>query len=180
MSQEKSDKKKTGEESAGKKIDRRDFIQGLATVPVLGVFGATLAGKIASDKKSASAAVPKIIPGGDVSDINIALLGAGAEGQVLLNACLKIPGIRFKAVCDIWTGYNQKRASRILQKYKHEVIPYVSDSLSVSRADAVADYLAEKNIHPRRVRGYGEKLPVANNESMLGRYTNRRVEIWII
>lgn len=63
---------------------------------------------------------------------------------------------------------------------KHEVIPYVSDSLSVSRADAVADYLAGKNIHPRRVRGYGEKLPVANNDTVLGRYTNRRVEIWIM
>ena len=31
-----------------------------------------------------------------VDDINVALLGAGAQGQVLMNACLKIPGIRFK------------------------------------------------------------------------------------
>ena len=30
--------------------------------------------------------------------INVALLGAGSQGQVLMNACLKIPGIRFKAV----------------------------------------------------------------------------------
>lgn len=63
---------------------------------------------------------------------------------------------------------------------KSEVIPYMSDSLSVSRADAVADYLAEKNIHPRKVRGYGEKLPVANNMTTLGRYSNRRVEIWMM
>ena len=35
-------------------------------------------------------------------DINVALLGAGAQGQVLMSACLKIPGVRFKAVCDIW------------------------------------------------------------------------------
>ncbi len=35
-------------------------------------------------------------------DINVALLGAGEQGQVLMDACLKIPGIRFKAVCDIW------------------------------------------------------------------------------
>ena len=33
------------------------------------------------------------------NDINVALLGAGAEGQVLMNACLKIPNIKFKAVC---------------------------------------------------------------------------------
>ncbi|MFC1555911.1 Gfo/Idh/MocA family protein [candidate division KSB1 bacterium] len=58
-------------------------------------------------------------------DINIALLGSGAQGQVLLNSCLKIPGIRFKAVCDIWTGYNQKRAAGILKKYGHEINTYI-------------------------------------------------------
>lgn len=63
---------------------------------------------------------------------------------------------------------------------KHEVIPYISDSFSVSRADAVADYLAKNNIHPIRVRGYGHQLPVANNVTKLGRYTNRRVEIWMM
>ncbi len=63
---------------------------------------------------------------------------------------------------------------------KHEVIPYSSNSFSVSRADAVADYLAKNNIHPIRVRGYGHQLPVANNITELGRYTNRRVEIWMM
>jgi predicted dehydrogenase len=58
-------------------------------------------------------------------DINIALLGTGAQGQVLMNACLKIPGIRFKAVCDIWTAYNQRRVSRLLQRYRHEHNTYV-------------------------------------------------------
>lgn len=53
-------------------------------------------------------------------DINVALLGAGTQGQVLMNACRRIPGIRFKAVCDIWTAYNQKRVSRMLKAYKHE------------------------------------------------------------
>jgi len=47
--------------------------------------------------------------------MNVALLGAGAQGQVLMNACRNIPGIRFKAVCDIWTAYNQKRVSRMLK-----------------------------------------------------------------
>jgi predicted dehydrogenase len=59
-----------------------------------------------------------------VSDINVALLGAGAEGQVLMNACLKIPGIRFKAVCDIWSEYSQKRVYRLLRKYGHELNKY--------------------------------------------------------
>ncbi len=55
----------------------------------------------------------------------MALLGAGEQGRVLMYDCLKIPGIRFKAVCDIWTAYNQKRVSRILKAYKHEHYTYV-------------------------------------------------------
>ncbi|MHC4618787.1 MAG: Gfo/Idh/MocA family oxidoreductase [Planctomycetota bacterium] len=61
-------------------------------------------------------------------DINVALLGAGAQGQVLMNAIFKMgrnSGIRFKAVCDIWRAYNQKRVSGILRAYKHEHNTYV-------------------------------------------------------
>ena len=47
-------------------------------------------------------------------DINVALLGAGAQGQTLLECCLKIPQVRFQAVCDIWTDYNLKIATRRL------------------------------------------------------------------
>ncbi|MCH7864731.1 MAG: hypothetical protein IIC56_05900 [Proteobacteria bacterium] len=69
---------------------------------------------------------PRIVPGkallqkrrGD--QLNIALLGTGAQGQVLLNSCLKIPGIRITAVCDIWAAYNRRRVSRLLGKYKHD------------------------------------------------------------
>ncbi len=55
------------------------------------------------------------------NDINVGLIGTGAEGQVLMNACLKIPNIQFKAVCDIWEDYNLKRAYRLLKKYGHEL-----------------------------------------------------------
>jgi len=58
-------------------------------------------------------------------DLNIALLGVGAEGQVLLNDMLKIPGIRFRAVCDIWEKWNLRRASRLLKKYGHNVNSYI-------------------------------------------------------
>ena len=59
------------------------------------------------------------------NDLNIAIIGTGAQGDVLLNACLKIEGLRFKAVCDIWTEFNLKRASRLLQKYGHTLNSYV-------------------------------------------------------
>ncbi|HEC03986.1 MAG TPA: Gfo/Idh/MocA family oxidoreductase, partial [Phycisphaerales bacterium] len=57
-------------------------------------------------------------------DINIALLGAGEQGKVLMEDCRKIPGVRFKAVCDIWP-YNRKWISRRLRAYRHEHNTYV-------------------------------------------------------
>jgi predicted dehydrogenase len=48
-------------------------------------------------------------------DISVAIIGAGRHGRDLINYCLDIPGVRFKAVCDIWP-YAQKYASGILKK----------------------------------------------------------------
>ena len=42
----------------------------------------------------------------------------------MLTAMLKLPNLRFRAVCDIWTEYNQKRTVRLLQKYKYDVNAY--------------------------------------------------------
>jgi predicted dehydrogenase len=92
------------------KIDRRSF---------LGYGAAAGAGVMVSGIGSARAA------GRPQSDLNVALIGAGAQGQVLLDSCLKIPGIRFKAVCDIWTDFNQRRAVGLLGRYGHEVTGYV-------------------------------------------------------
>jgi len=86
-------------------IDRRSFLRSSAVVGAGLAFSPMVLGQAA---------------GGKPDDINVALLGAGAQGQVLMNACLKIPGIRFKALCDIWTEYNQKRVSRMLTAYRHE------------------------------------------------------------
>lgn len=47
--------------------------------------------------------------------LNIALVGVGAEGQVLLNSLLKIPNLNYVAVCDIWEKYNQKKAIAIIK-----------------------------------------------------------------
>ncbi len=56
--------------------------------------------------------------------LNIALIGAGAQGRILTESCLRIPGVRFVAVCDIWE-YNQRYTSRYIQKYGHDVNVYV-------------------------------------------------------
>jgi len=94
-----------------KKIDRRSFLHSAAAAGAGLAFSPMVLGKTAAGKKP--------------DDINVALLGAGEQGQVLMSACLKIPGIRIKAVCDIWKAYNQKRVSRMLVKYRHDHNTYV-------------------------------------------------------
>ena len=55
--------------------------------------------------------------------VNVALVGCGDQGRVLVNACLKIPCVKFRAVCDIWP-YAQRYGSRYLGKYGHETNVY--------------------------------------------------------
>src|ERR1035438_4662673 len=94
----------------GKMFDRRDFLVGSSLAAGAGlIFGAT----------PISAARPSS------NEVRVALLGAGAQGQVLLDACLQIPNVRFAAVCDIWTEYNQRRVSRLLKDSGHANNAYV-------------------------------------------------------
>ena len=87
-----------------KGINRRSFLRSSAAVGAGLVLSPAAFTQAASEKKP--------------DDINVALLGAGEQGDVLMNACRKIPGVRFKAVCDIWTAYNLKRMSGKLKRYQ--------------------------------------------------------------
>ncbi|MBP1655050.1 MAG: afr 2 [Bacteroidetes bacterium] len=93
-------------------IDRRTFLGAAA-----GGLGILLAEKVKG------AAAPGQQPSGS-DELHVALIGAGAQGQVLMNACLKIPNIRFQAVCDIWESYNLRRAHRMLEKFGQKVNAY--------------------------------------------------------
>ena len=55
--------------------------------------------------------------------LNIALIGFGAQGRVLLESLLKIEGIQLVAVCDIWE-YARTYAERYLKKMGVEVRAY--------------------------------------------------------
>src|SRR5690606_22433025 len=69
---------------------RRDFL----------VSGAKLGAVILAAPYIARAQAPA--GSGGTRTLNVALIGCGEQGRVLLNAALKIPDIRFRAVCDIW------------------------------------------------------------------------------
>ncbi|OKY25238.1 MULTISPECIES: OmpA family protein [Thalassotalea] len=57
-----------------------------------------------------------------------------------------------------------------------------NQELSLKRASSVKNYLVQKNIIASRLKvtGYGETMPIANNNSASNRALNRRVEIQII
>jgi predicted dehydrogenase len=118
-------KESAPEKPAGRKLDRRDVLLGLSTVPALGLFGWAWHRQHSYDQKQKAQAAPgPAAAPSDLREINVALLGAGAQGQVLLDSMLRIPGLRFRAVCDIWKEYNQKRAVNTLRKFKFEVNGY--------------------------------------------------------
>jgi OmpA-OmpF porin, OOP family len=54
--------------------------------------------------------------------------------------------------------------------------------LSQDRADAVKDYLTNKGIDSKRLtaKGFGESMPVADNDTSDGRALNRRVEFKVV
>ena len=91
-------------------ISRRQFMQSVAAAGT---------GLLLTDRGFAQTKRTK----SGTDDINIALIGAGAEGRVLTEAMLRIPGIRFKAVCDVW-DYSLNYTTNYLKKYKHDVKPY--------------------------------------------------------
>lgn len=88
---------------------RRDFLK------LAGLAGGGL--MMASSSLKAQEA-KKVSPS---NEINLALVGIGAEGEVLLNSLLQIPGIRFRAVCDIWECRRRYARGRIKGMAKQEV-----------------------------------------------------------
>ncbi len=60
-------------------------------------------------------------------DLNIAIVGCGAQGNALMNAsrgAVESHGINYVAVCDIW-DYNREAMANRLTKYGFEVEQYV-------------------------------------------------------
>lgn len=93
------------------RYNRREFVQSIAAA------GASLA------MIRKARAEEEITPSRAVDDLHVALIGGGAQGRVLTESGLRIPGIRFRAVCDIWE-FSQTYIERTLKKYGHLVNVY--------------------------------------------------------
>ncbi len=98
-------------------MNRRDFLRGM---------GAAGAGMMVFNQTSglfAQNANPAATPAN--SNINVALIGAGTQGRILAECIRKIPGINFKAICDIWEYNRNYTAKRIKAYTKKTVNAYI-------------------------------------------------------
>lgn len=70
--------------------------------------------------------------------VNVALIGCGVQGTILLNWMLRIPGVRIKAICDIFE-FNRVRASGLCRKANQGVADYMDyqEMLQNENLDAV-------------------------------------------
>jgi len=93
-------------------FNRRTFLKGSAAAATfLPTFN------ILSQQKSDITIGPKD------DDIKVAVIGYGAEGEILCDAAMKIPGVRFVAVCDVWLLRRQLAKGR-MRSLGHEVNIY--------------------------------------------------------
>ncbi len=95
-------------------INRRKFLQTAAATGA----GLSLAGNSLSQGQETGTNETK------PDDINIALIGFGNQMRFsLFPGCLKIPGVRIAAICDIW-DYHRGIGVKYLKKYKQTANEY--------------------------------------------------------
>lgn len=113
--------------SPNSEISRRAFVQTAAAAGAGLMLGAApLAAQETPQPPAAGAQETEpaaAAPAGNEPELAVAIIGPGSQGRNLLTKCLKIPGIRFVAVADIWP-YHQKYAANILKKYDQIVNTY--------------------------------------------------------
>jgi len=93
---------------------RREFLLSSAAVA-----GGMLLAPNGADANAPEPTTPAKSP----DQLNIGVIGTGAQGRILIESCLRIPNIRIVAICDIWE-YSRTYATRFVKKYGHEARSY--------------------------------------------------------
>ncbi len=101
-------------------LSRRTFLKSGAAA---GLGAAVSVGSIARQAQTPAPGASAAKPAPKPEELRLALIGAGEQGRVLMESCLRIPGIRIVAVCDIWS-YSQQYSRGYLRKYKQDPTVY--------------------------------------------------------
>jgi|WetSurMetagenome_2_1015567.scaffolds.fasta_scaffold15085_3 predicted dehydrogenase len=96
--------------TASNSLSRRAFLQSTGIIGAGLVLAPTI---LAQDKPPPS------------DDLNVALIGAGTQGRFLLEQALRLKGIRFTAVCDIWPFAQDAAAKYIAARRTDKALPPV-------------------------------------------------------
>ena len=102
---------------------RRDFLKSAAGA-VAAASAARAWGQTAAPAGEADASASADPHAKKPDELNVAIIGAGDHGRLLVTQCMKLPGIKFRAVCDIW-DFSRNYTTRLLKKYKHHVNDYI-------------------------------------------------------
>jgi predicted dehydrogenase len=100
-------------------LTRRTFIKTSAAAGV----GLAIPGTGRAGQTPAQAAPPAAKSAPKPDGLAIAIIGTGEQGRVLLESCLRIPGVRVAAISDIWS-YSQQYARGYLRKYRQDPAVY--------------------------------------------------------
>ncbi len=115
-------------------LSRRAFLRTSAAAGL----GAAIAGPArgqAAATPAPAAAAQKTPPPPPADALPLAVIGCGAQGRVLIESMLRIPGLRIAAICDIWE-YSRRYTGNYLKKYGHVAKVYEDyrDLLNDARA----------------------------------------------
>ena len=99
-------------------LSRRNFIVSSTTA---GLGMALASGTLGQETRPETPSPAPQIKSAD--EVRVGLIGAGEQGRVLIESCLRIPGVRLAAICDIW-GYSRQYASGYLGKYGQKPVVY--------------------------------------------------------
>ncbi len=101
-------------------LSRRRFLRASAAAGL----GAALGGSALSSGFLDGLQTTAPAPGGPPSDdLRVAVIGCGAQGRILIESMLRIPGVRVAAVADIW-NYSRTYATNYLRRYGHLAAVY--------------------------------------------------------
>lgn len=98
-------------------LSRRAFLKTTAAAGLGAAIAGSALGQAAAKPEDKPPAAPK------PDALELAVIGCGAQGRVLIESLLRIPGVRIAAICDIWE-YSRQYTANYLKKYGQIVRVY--------------------------------------------------------